>query len=79
MNSHKALQWLAEVLAVDGHTLTPADTRLSVPEWDSLGSLLLLARLEEDLGIILSADQLATMNTVQEICELLAKNNAFVE
>lgn len=75
MDSQKALEWLTDVLAVNGRTLTMKDTRMSVSEWDSLGALLLLSRLEEDYGIILSADEVDKVDSVKEILEMLEKNS----
>jgi acyl carrier protein len=77
METQKALEWVTDVLAVNGRKLTLADTRMSVAEWDSLGSLLLLSRLEEDHKIVISADAIEAINSVREICELLEKNDAF--
>jgi acyl carrier protein len=71
------LEWVADILAVQGRALTPGDTRHSVSEWDSLGSLLLLSRLEEDHGIVISADELTALTSIQEILDLLERNNAF--
>ncbi len=77
MDTQKALEWLSEVLAVQDRTLTLQDSRNTVAEWDSLGALLLLSRLEEDLQIVISTDEIAAMSTIQEICELMERNNAF--
>ena len=77
MDFRKALEWLTDVLTVQGRTLTLEDTRMSVSEWDSLGVLMILSRLEEDYGIIASADQIASINSVKEICELLEVHDAF--
>jgi acyl carrier protein len=77
MNSQKALEWLTDVLTVQGRTLTQDDTRMSVSEWDSLGVLMILSRLEEDHGIVVSADELAGINSVKEICKLLEERDAF--
>jgi acyl carrier protein len=77
MDTQKALEWITDIFAVSGRVLALDDSRASVPEWDSLGALLLLARLEEDHKIVVSADELAAMSTVREICGLLERNNAF--
>ncbi len=77
MNTQKALEWLTDVLTVQGRTLTAEDTKMSVAEWDSLGVLMLLSRLEEDHGIVISADEMATVQSVREICNLLEGNSAF--
>ena len=77
MNTQKALEWLTDVFTVQDRTLNVDDTKMSVAEWDSLGVLMLLSRLEEDHGIIVSADEMAGIQSVKEIVALLEKNAAF--
>lgn len=76
MDTQKALEWITDIFAVNGRVVTLQDSRETLPEWDSLGSLLLMARLEEDHQIIIGADELAAMTTVQEILDLLERSNA---
>ena len=77
MDKDKALQWLTDIFAVKNRVVSIDDTRDSLAEWDSLGSLLLLSALEEEHNIVISADDLEAMTAVREICDLLEKNNAF--
>ena len=77
MNEQKALEWLTDVLSVQSRVLTIQDSRHSVAEWDSLGDLMLLARLEEDIGIIVSADEITAMNFIRDVCVLMEKNHVF--
>ena len=77
MDTERALRWLTEIFAVKNRTITIDDTRDSLAEWDSLGSLLLLSALEEEHKIVLSADDLEAMTAVRQICEVLEKNGAF--
>ena len=77
MDHQKALEWLADVLGVNGRTLTIDDTRTTVREWDSLGSLLLLSRLEEDHGIVISADEIEEIDSIKEICDILERKRTF--
>jgi len=74
MDRQQMLEWLTEVFTVQGRTLTMEDTRMSVSEWDSLGALMLMSRLEEDHGIVIKADEMARINSVQEICDILEKH-----
>lgn len=78
MDIRKALDWLTDVLTVQGRTLTLDDTRTTVAEWDSLGVLMLLSRLEEDHHIVVSADEIAKVESVKEICTLLESHSAFL-
>ena len=77
MDTQRALQWLTEIFAVKNRTVSIDDTRDSLAEWDSLGSLLLLSALEEEHKIVISADELEAMTAVRQICELLERNGAF--
>ena len=70
MDRQKALEWITDALGVQDRIVTLEDTRNSVAEWDSLGSLLLLSRLEEDHKIVISADRIAAIKSVHEICEI---------
>ena len=78
MDTQKALEWLAEILSVRGRVLTLQDTRETVPEWDSLGDLLLLSGLDEQLGIVLDADEIAAISSVKEVTALMEKSHAFL-
>ena len=77
MDKQKALEWITDALGVQGRVVTLDDSRNSLAEWDSLGSLLLLSRLEEDHNVVISADDIVAINSVKEICDLLEKANAF--
>jgi acyl carrier protein len=77
VDAQKRLEWLTNVLAVQGRTLTVEDTRQTVSEWDSMGDLMLLASLEEDFKVVVSADELAGVGTAKELFALLEKKNAF--
>jgi acyl carrier protein len=77
MDKEKALQWITDALGVQGRTVTLDDTRNSLVEWDSLGSLVLLWKLEEDHNVVINADDIVTMKSVKEIFEVLEKANAF--
>jgi acyl carrier protein len=78
MDTQKALEWLTEILSVRGRVLTLQDTRDTVPEWDSLGDLLLLSGLDEQLGIVLDADEIAAISSVKGVTALMEKSQAFL-
>jgi len=77
MDTNRALAWITNVFAVQGRELRSTDTRATVPEWDSLGDLLLLSMLEEELHIVVSADEIAAINSVVELLALMEKQDAF--
>ena len=77
MDAQKRLEWMTNVLSVQGRVLTMDDTRHTVSEWDSMGDLMLLASLEEDFKIVVSADELAEVASAQGLFALLEKKYAF--
>ena len=77
MDTAPALKWIANVLAIQGRDLKAEDTRATVAEWDSLGDLLVLSTLEEDLGIVISADDIAAISSIREILALMEAKDAF--
>lgn len=77
MDAQKRLEWLTNVLAVQGRVLTMEDTRATVSEWDSMGDLLLLGSLEEDFSIIVSSDELAGIGSAGELFKLMESKRAF--
>jgi aminoglycoside 3-N-acetyltransferase len=74
MDVRPALEWLTEVFAVKDRVLEISDTRMAIPEWDSLGVVVLQSRLEKDHGIILTDDEVSKIETVREICQILEKD-----
>lgn len=77
MDTKKALEWITDALGVQGRIVTLDDTPDSLADWDSLGSMLLLSRLEEDHKVVISADDMRAIKSIKAICDLLEKVNAF--
>jgi acyl carrier protein len=77
VDAQKRLEWLTKTLGVQGRTLTPADTRHTVSEWDSMGDLMVLSGLEEEFKIVISADELAAAGSVGELFAMLERKHAF--
>jgi acyl carrier protein len=50
----------------------PDDTRLrNFKDWDSMAHMLFITRLEESYDIVLTGDEIATMETVGDIKKIL--------
>jgi acyl carrier protein len=50
----------------------PDDTRLrSFKDWDSMAHMLFITRLEESYDIVLTGDEIATMETIGDIKKIL--------
>ena len=74
MSSAEALAWIADVFEEDSDGLGPETERNEIVGWDSMGVLALMAGLDNDFDILLSADDMQAMTKIQDILEVLEKN-----
>ena len=70
-NTEEALQWVAELFEENPTNIKPDTPRKQVAAWDSLGMLTIMARLDEEFGIILDEENLAQFVKVGDILEVL--------
>ena len=74
MNEAAALEWIRDVLAINDRVVRIDETRESIPEWSSLGTLVLQSRLKRVHGIDLSYEEMSKIETVREVCRILDQN-----
>ena len=74
MNQEAALNWIAGLFEEPPGSLTPATARDSVPMWDSLGVLTLMASMDEKFGILMSDADLRAMQKVDDILAVLRQH-----
>ena len=67
-----ALEWIGEMFEQPGQ-LAPETSRENIPAWDSLGTLTLMAGLDEKFGIMLSDSELRAMTKVDDILAVLRR------
>jgi acyl carrier protein len=65
---------LAEAIQVSVELVTPDLAFGDLPQWDSLGHMEVMMRLEEKFGVEISADTIAELISITEICKYLEKN-----
>jgi acyl carrier protein len=66
---------LAEVFDVPVEQVTPALEFGDLPQWDSLGHMDLIVRLEERFGVEISTETIAELVSVPAICDYLQRSN----
>ena len=71
MNITEALSWIAEVFEEPVGNVQPETKREEIEGWDSLGTLTLMARLDEDFEIILPDDDFSELRAVEDILKIL--------
>ncbi len=79
MKTREALAWIAEVFEEPPASITANTARKKIPGWDSLGTLTLIAALDERFDIHLSETDMQGMQTVNDILEILRRNGALEE
>lgn len=76
MKTQEALAWIAEVFEEPPGALAVDTARNKIPGWDSLGTLTLIAALDEKFDIHLSEKDMDGMQQVNDILEILRRNGA---
>ncbi len=79
MNHQDILAWIAEVFEEPAGRVRPDTERKDIPGWDSLGTLSLIAALDEKFDIHLDEAEIDALASVQDIVELLRRHGALAE
>ncbi|MFN0305854.1 MAG: acyl carrier protein [Burkholderiales bacterium] len=73
------LGWLAEVFEDSRSRLKLTTRREDIPGWDSLGTLSLIAALDEKFDIHISEQDIEAMQTVGDVFAILKRHGALEE
>ena len=76
MTIEEALQWIAEVFEESPGRITATTLRKEIPGWDSLGTLSLIAALDEHFDIHLSEQDIEAIQGVANLFEILRRTGA---
>jgi len=76
INVDEALAMMADAFNEPLANVRPDTARDSIPGWDSMGALMLIAELDERFGIELSAEVSRQMRSVQHVLDFLAQHGA---
>ena len=72
------LAWLGGVFQEDPSNLGPERRRDSLPTWDSMGTLLLIAELDDKLKITLSEGELKELTSIGDIVTVLTRKGVTI-
>ncbi len=72
-NVEKLMQVFSEALGVKQEAITDDLQYNSIPEWDSVAHMSLIAELEDSFDIMLDTDDIIDMSSVKKAKEILAK------
>jgi acyl carrier protein len=71
-------EWLGGVFQEEPGSLALDRARATIPTWDSMGTLLLIAELDEKLKVTLSEDELKELTSIGDIVTILSRKGVAV-
>jgi acyl carrier protein len=74
MTFEEALKWIADIFEEPVEHIRAETPRSEIKAWDSLGFLTLMARFDEDLGVLLEDSELQGMNNVVDVLDTMRKH-----
>ena len=69
-------QVFADALGIEINTVSDTLTYNSIPQWDSVAHMGLIAQLEDHYGVLLDTDDIIDMSSVAKARDILAKYEA---
>lgn len=75
MNTQEALLWVSEVFEESPGRISATTARSAIPGWDSLGTLSLIAALDEKFDIHLSEQEIEGMASIEDIFVILRRQS----
>ena len=76
MQTDEALSWIAEVFEERPGRINAQTLRKDIPGWDSLGTLSLIAALDERFDIHLPEEKIEGMQSVGDLLDTLRQHGA---
>lgn len=76
MNIAEALVWVAELFEESPGRIAADTVRNDIPGWDSLGTLSLIASLDERFNIHLSEQDIEGLKGVADLLDMLRRHGA---
>lgn len=79
MKTQQALEWIAGVFEEPADRITADTERAAIIGWDSLGTLTLIAALDDQFDVHLSQKDIDAMQSVRDVLDLLRRNGKLEE
>ena len=74
MTLDEALRWVGELFEEPIENIKPSTSKGDIGAWDSLGTLTLMAKLDEELNIQLKESDIENLRSVEDILLLMKKH-----
>jgi acyl carrier protein len=63
----------SELLVVDTSSISDTTNFRNLPNWSSLNALILISKVNENYGVFISSSDLASLNTLGDLHQLIAQ------
>jgi len=67
------LDEIKDIMEIEDRDIEMSDNFKEYEEWDSMSSLLLTSMLDEEYGVVFNTNELAKINTLQELYDATMK------
>ena len=71
---NKLIDCFVQVFAIDRERIVPSLAYQSIPQWDSVGHMALVAEIENQFDVMLDTDDIIGMSDVSKAVEILRKH-----
>ena len=79
MEIEKFLNLFQKSLEIGGENLSVETNIQDLDEWDSLTALVLIALVSKEFGVILDADDILNLTTIQSLIEKIGKDKFILD
>jgi acyl carrier protein len=79
ISTSEAIAWFAEIFETTESEISSETQQQDIEGWDSMGVLTLMAELDDRFSINLSQDELESINTINDLLDVLRNNNVLAE
>lgn len=69
---------IAKILLIDESDITDDLKRVDLESWDSMTHLILISDLEQEFNVTFSDDEIASIESIQNIKDILKKHNVAI-
>lgn len=79
ISTSEAISWFAEIFETAESEISLETQQQDIEGWDSMGVLTLMAELDDRFSINLSQDELGSINSINDLLDVLRNNNVLAE
>lgn len=79
MKEHEALLFITKAFGERPENVRPDASKDDIPNWDSIGTISLMAELDEQLGITLEEKDFESLNRIDDILQVLRRHGKLLD